>query len=148
MVEIYTGKAEGLRHIAEHWEKEYNDFGFEMTMAEHLADLQDMIDSDNKDVLVLGDPPVGYIGMTTFKNPMGDGLFANEHYWYIIPKRRSGGGALRLMRAAQEWAVNKGCDYLLMTASKLASGLHDNVCKLYIKTGFEHFETTYIKRVR
>ena len=117
-------------------------------MEKHLADLQDMIDSDGKDLLVYGDPPVGYMGLSMFKNPLGTEMFANEHYWYIVPEKRRGAGAIRLMIAAQEWAVQKGCEYLLMTASKLASNLHDNVCNLYMKTGFSHFETTYIKRVK
>lgn len=148
LIKIYTGRAEDLRHIAEHWQGEHNDFGFEMSMDEHLADLQDMIDSEGKDLLVLGEPSIGYMGLTTFKNPLGTELFANEHYWYIVPEKRRGAGALKLIRAAQKWAIQKGCDYLLMTASKLASDLHDNVCRLYSITGFSHFETTYIKRIR
>ena len=148
MVRIFTGEAEELRHIAEFWEQEsVADFGIEIDIKEHLNDLQDMINSDNKDLLVVGDPPYGYMGISTFINPLGTELMANEHYWYIIPKRRRGMGAIRLMRAAQEWAITKGCSHLLMTASKLASDLHDNVCKLYEKTGFSHFETTYIKRI-
>jgi len=147
MVKIYTGEAEDLRHIAEAWQNEHNEYGFEMLIDKHLEDLQDMIDSDGKDLLVLGNPPAGYMGLTTFINPLGTELFANEHYWYIVPEKRSGIGALRLLRAAQYWAVSKGCKCLLMTASKLASDMHDSVCRLYEKTGFEHFETTYIKRI-
>jgi len=148
VVKISRGKAEDLRWIAEQWRQEsVKCFGIEKNTNEHLADLQDMIDSDNKDVLVVGDPPFGYMGLTIFKNPLGTELFANEHYWYIVPEKRRGSGGVRLMMAAQEWAVSKGCEYLLMTASKLASDLHDNVCRLYEKAGFSHFETTYIKRV-
>ena len=149
MIEIFTRRAEELRHVAEFWQKEsVKDFGMEIDIEEHLDDLQNMIDSDTADLLVLGDPPVGYMGLTTFKNPLGTELFANEHYWYIIPEKRRGMGTIRLMRAAQEWVISKGCTHILMTASKLASDLHDNVCKLYEKTGFEHFETTYIKRIQ
>ena len=132
--------------MAECWEKECKDLGFEVSVDRHLQDLQKLIDSNDSDLIVLGDPPVGYLGIIRFINPLGTEMFANEHYWYIVPDKR-GIGAIRLMKAAQEWAVNKGCKYLLMTASKLASDMHDKVCRIYEKTGFEHFETTYIKRV-
>ena len=149
MVRVFTGTADSLRHIAEFWQEEsVKDFGMTIDIEEHLDDLQEMIDADNKDLLVIGDPPYGYMGIGTFKNPLGTELMANEHYWYIIPEKRRGMGAIRLMKAAQEWAISKGCSHLLMTASKLASGLHDNVCKLYERTGFSHFETTYIKRIQ
>lgn len=147
-VKIFDGKAEDLRPIADLWSKEAGGFGIGVNVDEHLADLQDLIDSPDKDLLVLyNGNPIGYMGIIRFKNPLGKEYFANEHYWYIAPERRGGTGAVKLIQAAQEWALQKGCQYLLMSASRLASPMHDKVCRLYEKLGFEHFETTYIKGI-
>ena len=149
-VKIFTGRAEELRPIAEIWREENKalDWDIEVNVGEHLNDLQGLIDSGESDLLVLsGAVPVGYMGLTRFKNPIGTEFFANEHYFYIIPEKRGGMGAVRLIRAAKEWSKSKGCKFLLLNASNIASDLHDNVCKLYEKLGFRHFETTYVSGV-
>ena len=149
-VGVFTGRAEELRPIAEAWRNEHkaSDWDIEADIEEHLNDLQSLISSYKSDLLVLMDKvPVGYMGLTVFKNPMGTELFTNEHYFYIIPEKRGGMGAVRLIRAAQNWAKTKGCKFLLLNASNIASNLHDNTCRLYEKLGFRHFETTYIQRV-
>ena len=49
-----------------------------------------------------------------------------------------------MIDAAQAWARAHGCSHLLFNASRLASGLHDDVCRVYEHKGMKPFETTYI----
>lgn len=142
----FTGDTSALKVVAESWRRECNGnaMGIDLDMDVHLADLQRLADSPDSDLFVLYDgEPVGYMGLTVFQSPIGNQRIANEHYWYIIPSKR-GISALRFLKAAQEWAKEKGCSHLLMNASCLASDLHDGVCKLYEHKGMKRFETTYI----
>lgn len=145
-IEIFKGSVETLRPIAESWKCTSlgNKFGIEIDVNSHLADLQKMVDGEDADLLVLcDDVPVGYMGMTVFRSPLGNQRIANEHYYYVLPDRR-GIGSLRLIMAAKRWAKDKGCTHIILTASTLASDLHDRVCSLYERFGMQKFETGYI----
>lgn len=139
-----------LAPLAQAWLMEVNgDFGIDIDVAAHLKDLQDFVNGEQSDVLGLETESgaiAGYMGVHWFFNHMGRGKFASEHYWYVHPDHR-GVGSMRLMNAAMNWAKDKGCSHFLATASELASGLHDKVCRLYEKMGMKRFETTYICEV-
>ena len=149
--DVFNGDVEALRPIAEAWQKEGlgNKFNLSMDVDEHLKDLNRMVCGTDSDLLVLFDAnanPVGYMGLTTFTNPLGKEKIANEHYWYVLPEKR-GIGSLRLFNRAIEWAKFTGCSHIIMNASKMASGLHDDICKLYEKLGMKKFETAFIKEI-
>jgi len=139
-----------LGSLTQSWLLEVNgDFNIDIDVNVHLQDLQRMIHADDSDVLVLlteSGAIVGYMGIHWFYNPIGRGKVANEHYWYVHPDHR-GIGSMRLMNAAMNWAQEKGCTHFTANASRLASGLHDQVCAIYEKMGMTQFETMYICEV-
>lgn len=131
------------------WKKEsrHRAMGIDADANIYICKLQEFIDNPNNVLLVLEDDEIaGYMGLTVFESPLGNQLIANEHYWYVEPKKR-GLSALRFLPVAEKWAKEKGCSHLIMNASNLASDLHDRTCRLYERFGMSKFETTYIKRV-
>jgi len=150
IVKKFQGDVSVLRPIAVAWSKEANcdAMGLDFDMEAHLKDLQELVDNPDSELFVLEDEnsPVGYIGITKFKSPLGKQFIANEHYYYVLPEKR-GVSSVSLLRAVEQWAKLKGCSHILMNASYLASDLHDKVCRLYESLGMKKFESTYIKEV-
>lgn len=140
-----------LQPLAVQWVHEADrsfDINFDVGIA--LRNLQKMIDKENSDVIGLysdRETIIGYIGIDCFPNPVGEGLCANEHLWYVHPDYRGTMGSLRLIGSALEWAKEHGCTHFILNASELASKLHDRVCVMYEKLGFRRFETSYIVRI-
>ena len=145
----YKGNASGLESIASCWFEECNGetVGVNVSKQIFLESLQELIDGDTDELLVLEDEePIGLLGLTTFKSPLGNQIVANEHYWYVVPHRR-GLASLRLIKEAEKWARERGCSHLIMSASNLASDLHDSVCSIYERLGMTKFETSYIRSI-
>ena len=146
----WTEDTAPLRPIAVQWLNECAKgwLDLSVTVEHHLNDLARMVNSEQADLLVLfwDYKPVGYMGITLMQSPLSDQRIANEHYWYVGPECR-GRGSLKLIQAATAWAQSKACSHLIMNASRLAGDLHDRTCRLYVRLGFEQFETSYIKRV-
>ena len=113
-----------------------------------MKNLQTFCDSPNIDVLVSkqAEEITGMMVLVIQPNVLGPGLFAAEQYFYVLPKYRGMAG-IRLMDAADEWAKDRGCSHLAMSASKAASKLFDKVCKLYEFRGMVPIETAYIKQL-
>ena len=147
IVERYTGNVSLLLPVIRRWREEANkDFGFEMDELVHLQDLQSLIDGDGELFVLRDKEIVGYMGLTIFRSPLGRERIANEHFWYVIPEAR-GTSSIRLIKEAHKWAREKDCQYLMMTASEMASDMHDTVCKIYERLGMRRFETTFIRKV-
>ena len=149
---IYKGDVRKLRDITDEWllECRCNDFGISVDTEKQLDDLQKMVDGNGSALIVLLDGDnnaVGYLGIVVIDSPIGKQMIANEHYWYVCRHAR-GIGSLRLLVAAEEWAMERGCSHLIMNASVMASSLCDSVCKLYERLGMAKFETSYIKLVQ
>jgi GNAT superfamily N-acetyltransferase len=145
----HIDNAEWLRPIAERWKEEANgDFGIHIDVNHHLEDMQRLIDDEGSELFGLfkDEKVVGYLGILMFNNPLGAGRVANEHYWYVHPDHR-GFGSTKLLHAAKIWAKENNCSHLILNASKLASDLHDTVCRMYERLGLDHFETSYICEV-
>jgi hypothetical protein len=147
---IYNGDIEDLRPIVQSWYEitRDNPFGIEVSIDNHLADLRVLVESKNSDLLVLLEQgrPVGYLGTQIFDSPLGRQVIANEHYWYVLSDKR-GIGSLRLLKLATQWAGQKGCSHIIMSASNLASDMHDKVCELYKRIGMKKFETSFIMEI-
>jgi GNAT superfamily N-acetyltransferase len=138
--------------IAIQWKNLCNgiSMGIDVRFDNFMADVEALIRDNDKDLLLLLEDTgevVGYMGITTFDNPLGNQKIANEHYWYVSESHR-GRGSLLLVSAARKWAKEKGCSHLIMTASTLASDLHDRVCNLYEHLGLKKFETSYICSIK
>lgn len=147
-VTLHTGAVEILRPIAEQWlaEARPESFGLTIDIERHMQDLQQLADDGGLLVLRTNDQPLGYMGMTAFLSPIGPDRIANEHYLYIHPDHR-GRGVLLLLEFARAWARANECTHLMFNASRLASELHDGVCRLYERLGMNHFETVYLAKV-
>lgn len=150
-VKVFDGSVEELRSIAEAWkaEAEVNDMGILVVdIDKYLASLHLLAYGSSSNLLVLYDNevPVGLLGLNYFENPLGPQKMANEHYFYVIPKKR-GVSSMRLIKEAKSLAKIMGCSHFIMNASNLASGLHDKVCGLYKKMKMKHFETSYVTKL-
>jgi len=137
---------ETLRPIAEAWKKESHgdEFGIEIDIDAHLADLSRLANSPNTELFVLlKGVPVGYIGIEFWTNSLGHELMAKEKYWYVIPDAR-GRDSLRLLKKAAQYAKEMGAVGMLFTASALASDMHDQVCRVYEAMRMRKLETVYM----
>lgn len=146
-----SGDIEKLKPVALQWKEICNGraMGIELVPQIHFADLTDLISKDDADLFLLTDVRygvIGYMGVTCFDSPLGNQKIAQEHYWFVSEEHR-GRGSLLLIRAVEKWAREKGCSHLIMTASTLASDMHDNVCRFYERIGLKKFETSYIEEI-
>lgn len=142
-------KIEGLKEVALEWRDTcINDFGIELVLEVHFKDLAGLIEDENSELFLLmkNDKVVGYMGAVCFDSPTGNQIMTQEHCWFVRGKSR-GRGILLLLRAIEKWAKEKGCSHRIMTASCLASDMHDRLCKFYEKIGFKKFETSFIKEI-
>jgi len=150
IIRQFHGNVSELIPIAKAWEKECNcdKFGMKPNVEFFLTELNGLINNENSDVLILdtGNEIAGLMGLTIFKNPVSDGLAANEHFFYVLPQHR-GISSVRMIKSAIEWAKNKGCSHLILNASRMASSLYDRTCSLYEKLKFQEFEKSYIKKI-
>jgi hypothetical protein len=132
------------------WEEtqQGKDFNIKAESDACLQELYRLCVGEKTDLLVLEDDgvPKGFIGMVQLESPISDQTFANEHLWFVMEEAR-GRESLKLLKAAEAWASAKGCSHLMLTASNLASDMHDRICRMYVRRGMDKFETTYIKEV-
>lgn len=87
---------------------------------------------------------VGVFGIHITPSHVGNERIARECLFFVFPQFR--GAGLRLMRAAEKWSSAHGCDAMVINASRFA-GDSDRSGRLFEAVGFEHYETSYIKRV-
>ena len=151
MKRIVTIKStDGLSALMNSWKQEAGrEFNIDFDIESNVKHLNDMINGANSTVIGLidDDRVIGYMGICIFENPVGKGVMASEHFWYVLPEHR-GISAIRLLDAGMEWAKARGCTHFMANASRLAGGLHDKVCAIYKKYGMSHYETTYICEVK
>ncbi len=138
-----------LHPLLRHWEKicHGDAFGLEVTVAGVEQDLQARLDLGNGTLLLAWDgiELVGFFAVSAVKSPLSGQQIAVETFWFALPNKKMAGPAL--FRAAQQWAKVHGCTHLIVSASRLASGLHDKVCSFCEKVGMKPFETAFICEV-
>ena len=141
---------EALKSLAYEWKSLCNgkSFGIDLRPEVHVRDLAKLIEDEDSELFLLlkKDRIIGYMGAICFNSPTGNQVMCQEHYWFVSGKNR-GRGALLLLRAVKKYAKEMGCSHRLMTASCLASNMHDRLCVFYEKIGFRKFETTYIEEL-
>jgi len=150
-IQIFHDDIETLRPIVESWQENVqdNDFGIIADdIDKYLTELGNMVLRPDADLIVLydGETPIGYIGLRYFSSPLGSQMMAEEHYFYVIPEKR-GLASMRLIKNAKVLAKMKGCSHIILTASNLASDMHDKICNFYEKSEMKKFETSYISEV-
>lgn len=141
---------EALKDLAFEWKSVCNgkQFRIDLRPETHFRDLAGLIENENSELFLLmkNDHVIGYMGAICFDSPLGNQKMCQERYWFVSGKNR-GRGTLMLLRAVKKWAKEKGCSHRLMTASCLASQMHDKLCRFYERLGFKKFETTYIEEL-
>ena len=146
----YSGPVEFMRPLAEAWRKETQPehLGIQIVAGRFMETLHDLANDPDSCLLLLGHEgrAVGFIGGVLFDSPVEYKTVVQDRYWFVLPKHR-GEGPMKLKKALQEWAEERGASYLMMSASRLASERHDGVCKIYART-MNHFETTYIQELQ
>jgi len=149
-VKRFIGSVCLLKEIIDSWIAGCNaeSMGIRLDEEVYLNDLQRLVNDSDSDLLVLEKDSkiIGFMGLMIFDSPLGRQKIANEHYFYIMPEYRGISG-VRMIKAAEDWAKDKGCSHLVMNASYLASDMCDKVCKLYERLGLRHFEHAYIKLI-
>lgn len=144
----YVTDIEVFRPLCEVWMQKHNaaDFGLKIDL--------DVITADAKEVLAAGgvlmgaklnDEWVGVMLLFVCRSFLGEQDFAIEKYWFAKPNLFSVGPAM--LEEAKRWTKDQGCSHLVMSASNLASDLHDTVCAFYEMSGLKQFETSYIYEV-
>ena len=129
-------------------ETQKTEFGLEVDLLTATLDINQLVLSPDSDVLVLidNDVIIGFLGIASSCSKLSAQKVAEERYYYVIPENR-GISSLRLLRAAYQWAKDRGCTHFIIYASNLASVLHDRTCQLYEKLGMRKYETSYIKEL-
>lgn len=149
-IKLFNDDIETLRPIAESWFEfaKTNGFGLEISVDKHLIELSNIVSGIDSDLLVLCDDdiPIGYIGLRYFQSPLGNQKIAEEHYFYVVPEKRSL-ASMRLIKNAKYLAKLKECSHIIFNASNLASDLHEKICRVYEKLGMKLFETSFISEV-
>ena len=141
-----------IREFDELWavlKQETNLFDDVVIDDEHIRSHgNELINGENSDLLVIRDSDkiVGVMGILCFNDPLGGQLWAQEHLWYVLPDHR-GMPAFRLLKMAKEWAKEKGCTHIVLSANALISNMHETICTLYEKMGMKKCETSYIERL-
>lgn len=150
IAKLFNENIEKLRPVAQTWVSatQENEFGLTVNVDSHLADLEKLTENISSTLIALYEKevPVGYLGLKIFTNPLGREKIASEHYWYVLPEKRTT-GSIKLLRTAKMWAKLNGCSQIIFNASRLASGMHDKVCAFYEKLGCKKFETSYIQEI-
>lgn len=144
-----TQDVEKIRGIAAKWSAECNGsvFGLTVDTDEALRDLAIWLDHAPGTLLLAYDGAelTGFFAVFAVKNFLGREMLALEKYWYCLPNKVRAGPAL--FEAAVLWSKQNGCSHLIVSASNLASDLHDKVCKFCERMGMQVFETAYAGKV-
>ena len=77
----------------------------------------------------------GMIGVLVYPHPFSNELTGFDLFWWVEPEAR--GHGVRLMRAAEEWAKDRGATKMQMVAPS------PRVETLYARLGYEPIEVAY-----
>lgn len=114
---------------------------------EALAALADRLLSGGDDVTLLvadvDDAPVGMLGLMAYTHPMSGERVTSEAVWWVDPAVRGGTLGVRLLRAGEQWARDRGAVALQMIQPVEA----DRVGALYAALGYAPVETTWMRRL-
>lgn len=81
--------------------------------------------------------PNGMLALIAFPHYFSGELIAGEIVWWVDPEARAGGTGLKLMRKAEQLAIEMGAVKMQMVAPD------ERIGKLYQHFGYEKVESTY-----
>jgi len=135
--------------LGEHWLAECcaSDFGIKTSMANIVKDLENWIELATGTIILAYDGVelVGFMPVFAVPSFLGPQLFALEKYWYASQGHHAAGPMM--LAEARRWAKENNCSHLIMSASNIASNMHDKCCMFYDRVGLKLFETSYICEV-
>ncbi len=82
---------------------------------------------------------VGMLGLVAAPHFLSGEMSAGEVFWWMEPEAR--GAGLRLLKAAEQWARDKGATGLQMIAPD------DRVGAVYTRLGYRLIERSYFRRL-
>lgn len=88
-----------------------------------------------------GDDVLGALGGVAYPDPNSGALMATEFFWFVRGDRR--GGGLRLYRAFEGWARDRGCRQIRMV--HLLDSMPEQLQRLYTRLGYQAAEIHYTK---
>lgn len=144
----YVTNIEVFRPLGELWMEQHagERFGLDITVQDVMDDAKLVLEAGGVCIGAnLNGEWVGFMLVFVCESFMGKQDFAVEKYWYAKPNAKMAGPLM--LKAARLWAKNAGASHLIMSASNLASAMHDKVCEFYEKAGLKKFETSYIIEV-
>ena len=126
---------------------EDDEFGLTVSVEGVEQDLQARLDLGDGTLLLAWDgvEPVGFFAVFKVKSSLSDQFVAIETFWFAVPNHQLAGPAL--FHRAKLWAKDNGCTHLIVSASRLASDLHDKVASFCERVGMKPFETVFISEV-
>lgn len=92
-------------------------------------------------VAVNGTRLIGMIASTLYTQPMSGECIGSEICWWMEPDSRGGRIAIRLLRTAETWALNRGAVIFQMMAPNASIG------SLYERLDYVPIETHYQRRL-
>lgn len=107
-----------------------------------------LIESETGAIFIpeLDGKPVGGLGAVMYPDTYSASVIATEFFLYISKAARGGSGLLRLLRAFEQWAREKGCAEIRL--GHLQDLQPEALGRLYGKLGFHEIERTYAKNIR
>ena len=83
----------------------------------------------------------GALGGVLAQSPFNETVNAIEMFWYVLPEHR--GHGIKLLRAFEAWAVERGADYVCMI--HLQKLQPEALGQLYLRLGYRLIESNYLK---
>jgi RimJ/RimL family protein N-acetyltransferase len=105
-----------------------------------------LITSDDGSLIVaeMDGKLVGMAGAIAFSHYMSaSNKVAQEMFWWVDKEHRGGIVAMRLLRAMEDWAKERGCSSLTMICLPIDSPAEE----IYKRTGYRPLERSYIKEL-
>lgn len=108
---------------------------------ERLSDTIVKVATNPDGVIFVSGPevPTGMIAMVAYDHPFSGERTAFEVVWWVDPEAR--GDGVRLLKAAEDWARERGATAMQMVAP------NDRVGALYRRLGYEAVETSFQRRL-
>lgn len=89
------------------------------------------------------DDVVGMFGVSVIPHVMSGELVAGEVAWWMEPEHRGGSASVRLLDAAERWAVEHGAVWFQM----IAPAGNERLREFYRRRGYMEVETVFQRRL-